>query len=130
IMKRNQLKPQKEKVRDANMKANLKHNILKNKDDLIEGTFCYSLFENAFFDEVLLIDLIKNAKLFFKENNQDKDISNLLTWIVNGVDQCFVSNNDKDDYYSIENYSSDLEIKWKNVWRTEINEIISNSNNC
>ncbi|WP_261120862.1 hypothetical protein [Serratia ficaria] len=129
-MRGNQLKLQKEKVRGVKVNDNLKYDILKNKDDLIEDTFCYSLFEDAFFDEQLLIDLIKKSASFVKENNRDEDVLNLLSWVINGVDQCFTSNNDKDDYYSIENYSVNLEKKWENVWRPEINKIISGDKDC
>ncbi len=129
-MRESQLKLQKEKVRGVKVNDNLKCDILKNKDDLIEGTFCYSLFEDAFFDEQLLIDLIEKSELFVKKNNRDEDVLNLLSWVVNGVDQCFISHNDKDDYYSIENYSVSLEKKWGEVWRPEINKIVNGDKDC
>ncbi len=129
-MRESQLKLQKEKVRGVKVNDNLKCDILKNKDDLIEGTFCYSLFEDAFFDERLLIDLIEKSELFVKVNNLDEDVLNLLSWVVNGVDQCFTSHNDKDDYYSIENYSVNLEKKWGEVWRPEINKIVNGDKDC
>ncbi|WP_241019251.1 hypothetical protein [Serratia ureilytica] len=129
-MRKSQLKLQKEKVRGVKVDDNLKYDILKNKDDLIEGTFCYSLFEDAFFDERLLIDLIEKSELFVKENNRDEDVLNLLSWVVNGVDQCFTFHNDKDDYYSIENYSVNLEKKWWEVWRPEVNKIVNGDKDC
>ncbi|HAT4519286.1 TPA: hypothetical protein I9281_004266, partial [Serratia marcescens] len=85
---------------------------------------------DAFFDERLLIDLIKKSELFVKENNRDEDVLNLLAWVVNGVDQCFISHNDKDDYYSIENYSVNLEKKWGEVWRPEISKIVNGDKDC
>ncbi|EPK0250882.1 hypothetical protein PP737_004723, partial [Serratia marcescens] len=81
-------------------------------------------------DERLLIDLIEKSELFVKVNNRDEDVLNLLSWVVNGVDQCFTSHNDKDDYYSIENYSVNLEKKWGEVWRPEINKIVNGDKDC
>jgi hypothetical protein len=102
----------------------LKLDVMNNKNDLIEGTFCYSLFERSFFDEKLLSDLINNSEAFLKENECDKDVLNLLSWIVNGVDQCFTSHNDENDYYLIENYSVALENRWVFLWRSKIDKII------
>ncbi|WP_262237173.1 hypothetical protein [Serratia marcescens] len=112
------------------MSKELKLDVMKNRNDLVEGTFCYSLFERSFFDEKLLSDLVNNSEAFLKENEHDTDILNLLSWIVNGVDQCFTSHNDKNDYYSIENYSVNLERKWGRVWRPEINKIINGDKDC
>ncbi|WP_261804318.1 hypothetical protein [Serratia ureilytica] len=50
------------------MSKELKLDVMNNKNDLIEGTFCYSLFERSFFDEKLLSDLINNSGAFLKEN--------------------------------------------------------------
>jgi len=102
----------------------LKLDVMNNKNDLIEGTFCYSLFERSFFDENLLSDLINNSGAFLKENECDKDVLNLLSWVVNGVDQCFTSHSDENDYYLIENYSVALENRWVLFWRSKIDKII------
>ncbi|GJK48265.1 hypothetical protein ACSJL3_002431 [Serratia nevei] len=106
------------------MSKELKLDVMNNKNDLIEGTFCYSLFERSFFDEKLLSDLINNSEAFLKENECDKDVLNLLSWIVNGVDQCFTSHNDENDYYLIENCSVVLENRWVFLWRSKIDKII------
>ncbi|MFI2948049.1 hypothetical protein ACG4ZL_17050 [Serratia nematodiphila] len=106
------------------MSKELKLDVMNNKNDLIEGTFCHSLFERSFFDENLLSDLINNSGAFLKENECDKDVLNLLSWIVNGVDQCFTSHNDENDYYLIENYSVSLENRWVLLWRSKIDKII------
>ncbi|WP_254623411.1 hypothetical protein [Serratia marcescens] len=63
------------------MSKELKLDVMNNKNDLIEGTFCYSLFEMSFFDEKLLSDLINNSEAFLKENECDKDVLNLLSWV-------------------------------------------------
>lgn len=46
------------------MSKELKLDVMNNKNDLVEGTFCYSLFERSFFDEELLSDLINNSEAF------------------------------------------------------------------
>ncbi|MGP1110307.1 hypothetical protein ACJ8I8_00320 [Serratia sp. CY54717] len=106
------------------MSKELKLDVMNNKNDLIEGTFCYSLFERSFFDENLLSDLINNSGAFLKENECDKDVLNLLSWVVNGVDQCFTSHSDENDYYLIENYSVSLENRWVLLWRSKIDKTI------
>ncbi|WP_426816751.1 hypothetical protein ACP3TC_14940 [Winslowiella sp. 2C04] len=101
----------------------LKEEILKNRNDLIEGTFCFSLFEEALFYSSLLDDLIDNSMLFIKENGSDTEVKDFLSWVVNCVDQCFLSHKDEGDLYTIKNYSSEIEKNWMNVWKPKINEI-------
>ncbi|MDE1188716.1 MAG: hypothetical protein PW844_20000 [Pantoea sp.] len=101
----------------------LKEEILKNRDDLIEGTFCYSLFEDALFEQALLDDLIYGCELFIKENGREAEINEFLSWMVNCVDQCFLSHKDESDLYKIKNYSSEIERKWINVWKPKIKEM-------
>ncbi|QGY27418.1 hypothetical protein [Pantoea cypripedii] len=101
----------------------LKEEVLKNRDDLIEGTFCYSLFEDSLFECSLLEELIDNCILLTKENGSDSELKDFLSWMVNCIDQCFSSHKDESDLYTIRNYSPELERQWTNVWRPKISEM-------
>ena len=105
------------------MNSALKEEILKNRDDLIEGTFCYSLFEDSLFESSLLEELIENCMLFKKENGCDNELKDFLSWMINCIDQCFSSHKDESDLYIIRNYSPELERQWINVWKPKISEM-------
>jgi len=47
-------------------------------------------------------------------------IESILLWIVNCVDQCFISNNDSNDLYCIQNYHCQYENNWNLTWKQEI----------
>ncbi|QEY26012.1 hypothetical protein [Neisseria zalophi] len=67
-------------------------NILeKQKNDEIEDTFCYELFENSFFNLKLCQDLL------FELPNIPKTQQSLeiIKWIISSVDMCFSSHHDK-----------------------------------
>ncbi len=126
-MKGNPSKRQNEKGLGVNMNEKLKIELLKNKDDLIEGAFCYQLFEDRMFNENLMVALINGAGDFLKENSRDNEVKDLLTWVVRGVDQCFLSNSDDDDLYTIKNYNVGMEEKWRNDWKLLIVKLTKNS---
>lgn len=126
-MKGNPSKRQNEKGLGVNMNKKLKIELLKNKDDLIEGTFCYQLFEDGMFNENLMVALINGAGDFLKENSRGNEVKDLLTWVVRGMDQCFLSNSDDDDLYTIKNYNVGMEEKWRNDWKLLIVKLTKNS---
>lgn len=105
----------------------LKDKLLTNKDDLIEGTFCYTLFEDSIFDENLMQYFIDDVKKYLKKVEYDSDIKDLLIWVLQCVEQCFISHHDKDDLYFIKNYSDSLENTWQINWKKEIENIIQSS---
>lgn len=106
------------------MNLHIKNKMLQNKDDSIKDTFCYLLFEIGFFHANLIEITIKNAEEYLYLVKNDIDIKNLLIWICQCVDQCFISHHDKDDYYIIKNYSSEIESKWNNGWKSRIRSLI------
>ncbi len=107
------------------MYNNLKNDILKNKDDMVEGTFCYLLFEDGSFSPSLIEELIDNSEFFVRNENNNIEVKNFLDWVIRCVDQCFSSHQDKDDYYSIKNYSVEFEDKWSKIWKPNIERIIN-----
>jgi len=87
----------------------LEEEILKNKDNLSEGTFCYELFENKVFDENLFLDLIETIDEYLcdcqrKKLNANKEVLNCIIWIITGIYRCVISHNDTNDGYVIENF--------------------------
>ncbi|HGM6860482.1 TPA: hypothetical protein ACKQDZ_001805 [Serratia rubidaea] len=123
-MKGNLSKLQNEKGLAANMNRNLKIRIINNKDDLVEGTFCYSLFESAIFDSDLLNELISDSECFFNRNGYDEEVADVLSWLVKCVNQCFLSNGEKNDLYFIKNYSTEMESKWNDYWEPKIKKLL------
>ncbi len=123
IMRKNQLRRQKEKGQVADMNENIRLRLLENKDDLIEGTFCYSLFEESIFCPNLMAEFIEIAEVFLNYDN-DLEIKKLLKWVIGCVEQCFLSHHDENDYYHIKNYSIDIESKWKNIWKPKLDYLL------
>lgn len=126
-MKENHSKQQNEKGPGVNMNEQLKIELLKNKDDLIEDTFCYQLLENGVFNENLIDKLINDSATFLEENGEDNEVKELLEWIVRCVDQCFLSNSDDADLYVIKNYSVEMEENWQIEWKLLIIKLTKNS---
>lgn len=90
--------------------------LAKNKNDNIDDTFCYQLFEENYFDTDKLQHLIN----FVSAKKLDRNEADILQWIIEGVDNCFIYHHDDNDYYRITNYSNTIEDAWNNHWRTEL----------
>ena len=90
--------------------------LVKNKNDNIDDTFCYKLFEENYFDADKLQHLIN----FVSAKKLDRNEADILQWIIEGVDNCFIYHQDDNDYYRITNYSNTIEDAWNNHWRAEL----------
>lgn len=90
--------------------------LAKNKNDNIDDTFCYKLFEENYFDADKLQRLIN----FVSAKKLDRNEADILQWIIEGVDNCFIYHQDDNDYYRITNYSNTIEDAWNNHWRAEL----------
>ena len=80
--------------------------ILENRDDLIEGTFCYELFESRVFNEKLFFELIDGIEGYLSQKQGDgekldREMSSFLPWFVMGVMHCVICHNDNHDRYVI-----------------------------
>ena len=91
--------------------------IVINKDDEVEDSFCYKLFELGEFDVAKVQELVSYVSLN-ELNNNEKDI---LRWIIQGVNSCFAYHKDANDYYLIKNYSKKIEDKWGMEWDVALN---------
>lgn len=90
--------------------------LAKNKNDDIDDTFCYQLFEENYFDADKLQHLIN----FVSAKKLDRNEAAILQWIIEGVDNCFIYYQDDNDYYRITNYSNTIEDAWNKHWRAEL----------
>lgn len=90
--------------------------LAKNKNDDIDDTFCYQLFEENYFDADKLQHLIN----FVSVKKLDQNEADILQWIIDCVDKCFIYHHDDNDYYRITNYSNTIEDAWNNHWRAEL----------
>src|ERR1700760_2234958 len=84
-----------------------RNTILKNRNDLIEGTFCYELFELKIFNEELFFDLIDGVNNYLSAERDsgrrpDQEVLSFLSWFVIGVMHCVICHNDRNDRYVIE----------------------------
>jgi len=101
--------------------------ILNNRNDLIEGTFCYELFENRIYNNFLFTELIKNieSSLIQKSSLNENDVNALLdfiVWFVMNTMHCIICHNDKNDSYFIENMDMDL---WYESHENMLRDVLS-----
>jgi hypothetical protein len=121
-MKKNQAKPKTEQAQDVQADEEIERIIYNNKDDSIEDTFCYRLFEDYIFDENLCEKLCINIE---KYTGKNQDMKNVMQWIIDCVNQCFYSHHDDSDFFEIKNFKNTMEEKWNSKWM----KIISNKIN-
>ena len=112
-MNQNLVKQKKEKDQDVLVKKSWEE-LLNNKSDEIEDTFCYKLFENNYFDENLFFELCKNMEIVLLEKNRPKKDYTLLVWIISCIFRSVFSHLDKFDLYKIKNYDLEISANWSN----------------
>lgn len=105
--------------------------ILENKNDLIDGTFCYELFELKIFNEKLFVELIDGINKYLIEEkgngrNPDREILNFLSWFVIGVMRCVIYHNDPNDEYSIEQFSM---TSWHEEYEPNLTSVLNRAIN-
>ncbi|WP_396332201.1 hypothetical protein [Burkholderia anthina] len=86
--------------------------ILENRDDLVDGTFCYELFELRIFNEKLFFELVDGIDAYLASMRDggerlDQEMSIFLPWFVMGVMHCVICHNDRNDRYVIESFDMD-----------------------
>ena len=112
----------KKRLKKQKIEQGIEYNslIIKNKDDDVEDTFCYKLFEEQYFDTDEIKELI-NYVLFNKLNVKEIEI---LKWIISSVDNCFLYHKNVDDYYHIKNYSKAIENRWSTDWKLKLADVL------
>lgn len=104
---------------------NQREEILANKNDLDETTFCYHLFVEGLFNSNKLSAIIEKARNLQRSGLLDNDLIQTIKWIVSCTNQCFISHNDKDDLYFIKNYTPSLETDWYEIWSNQLKTVVN-----
>ncbi len=87
--------------------------IIQNKDDSVESSFCYKLFEERYFDVGGMEELV----CYVQSSDMNTEEVDVLTWIIECVDNCFAYHWDVNDYFRIVNYTKAIESKWNAIWK-------------
>lgn len=87
--------------------------LFDNKNDEIENTFCFVLFELRYFDEALFVALCKDMEcVILKEDLQPKANYKILVWIISSIFRSVFSHFDKMDNYKIKNFDEEISGAW------------------
>jgi hypothetical protein len=89
-----------------------RENLRNNKNDEIEGTFCYALFEDRVFDEALLVPLIADIECVLGQDEVSPEDRRLAHWVMLGTLRCLFSHFDASDFYKIENLDAEVYGRW------------------
>ena len=87
--------------------------IIQNKDDSVESSFCYKLFEERYFDVGRMEELV----CYVQSSDMNTEEIDILAWIIECVDNCFAYHWDANDYFRIVNYTNAIESKWNAIWK-------------
>lgn len=101
--------------------------ILENRNDPIEMTFCYQLFELEIFNEKLFFELIDgiNKHLFSERSDKgkpDREMLSFLSWFVMGVMHCVICHTDGGDRYIIKQFDM---ISWYEVYELKLSSLLN-----
>lgn len=99
--------------------------ILKNKDDCIDNTFCYKLFEESFFDIKLAEEFINNTEIvidiYLKNKQCNRSVLKCIVWIIMNIMLCFMAHYDENDTYKINNIDSKINLY---IYKDKFQEIL------
>jgi hypothetical protein len=88
-------------------KMNDKYQILFNNYEIKEGSFIYSLSEEAFFNEEYFWDYYNTVIEIVKDKLNkplDKELTKIVHWTYKRVTDCFLWHLDNNDQYSMRNF--------------------------
>ena len=103
----------------------IKDRLLLNRDDTVEGTFVYRLWEKSYFDELLCENLAEDFEKLTRSGHLDTSMTELANWIVYGVNLSLKAHHDPKDRSKIKNYSPTLERRWVSLWEPRLREVIA-----
>ncbi|MCM3257301.1 immunity 41 family protein [Paenibacillus lautus] len=89
------------------------YQILEDNYELIEGTFMYSLIEEARFHEDHFWDYYNDAMELVKDRIKqelDKELTKKLIWTYKRIMECFLCHHDDRDIYEMTNYPGDKDL--------------------
>lgn len=101
----------------------LENEILKNKNDLIEGTFCFELFEEKIFSTTSFNKLVDDIESALKNPilKPSTELKEFLVWFVMGTMHCVICHNDSSDSYKIQNFSME---NWYKTHEAKLNNVL------
>ncbi|MCL1918890.1 MAG: hypothetical protein FWG14_11325 [Peptococcaceae bacterium] len=109
-----------------------RNTILENRNDLIEGTFCYELFELQIFNEKLFFELIDGINKHLSATwdgggKLDQEMLSFLPWFVMGVMNSIICHNDKNDRYVIKQLDMSL---WHEIYEEKLSSLLNRIITC
>ena len=101
----------------------LENEILKNKDDLVEGTFCFELFEEKTFNTPLFDRLIRDIQTALKSTDakSSNKLKEFIIWFTMGTIRCVICHNNPNDLYKISDFSMDA---WNESYEPKLNSTL------
>ncbi len=115
--------PKTEPGQDAHVDAAWKR-LAENKDDNVERTFCYQLFEMTYFNEQLFLTLCEDIEIVIKADSTPKEHFRLLVWIVSCIFRCVFSHFDKADLYKISNFDAEVATNWRDDYLERLRDLL------
>lgn len=100
-------------------------NILSNRDDANEGTFCYRLFESGWFDEALFVRLVDDLRAVSADTRARASHRATMQWIMLGALRCVFSHFDANDGYRITNLDESLYSRWSGDYFERLRELMA-----
>ena len=117
-------KQKEEQAQDVNVE-NTMQRLRNNRNDDIDSTFCYQLFENSIFDESLFFELCTDMEYVLKESKITRDDAKLFVWIISSIVRSVFSHYDKADLYKIKDFNKNLSEKWNNEYLEKLRSFLS-----
>ncbi|NHZ42968.1 hypothetical protein [Massilia aquatica] len=105
------------------------HRLARNKNDAIENTFCYELFELGNFDEHLFVSVCDDMDVVLDNYAAPKENYKLLAWIISCTFRCVFSHFDKADSYTITNFDDALARKWGAQYVDQLRDLLEKTVN-
>lgn len=117
-------KQQVAKIRDA---RDATKNIFSNRDDNVDNTFCYDLFENGLLNESLLRELLQDMQLIVALEEARLEERRTINWICLCVLRSFTSHFDPADRYKIKNLDDGMYSRWSGEYFEILRDVVSNN---
>lgn len=101
--------------------------VLDNRNDLIDNTFCYKLFEKRVFDNSLFEELIVNINRlieYYRLNIKliNKDILKSILWIIDSIFKVVIYHFDPFDLSKINDFKIE---EWSNSYMDQLDDIFN-----
>lgn len=109
---------------DARLQAAIA-TIASNRDDEVEGTFCYQLFESGWFDEARFVQLVDDMRLVAGDPRARAVHRAAIHWIALGALRCVFSHFDANDGYRITNLDEALYSRWSGDYFERLRELLA-----